>query len=356
MKKFILSLVISLMMTLSVNAQIATENQKILDNVYVTVEVGGATPFAKPNNWFPVNTLAGIHVGKQFTPIWGAEIEGTAWFGSHQLNVPFGRFDGTSHNFVRGQYVGVNGTVNLTNLFVGYNGKPRLFEVSTMLGTGWTHIYAPNNDDYNGMGVKTGLDLAFNLGKTKAHTVSIRPAVLWDINEPSKKSYLSFNRRNAELYVGVAYTYHFKTSNGTRHFKTYDVGYMLGEIDRLNAELVKKPKKVVKEVIKTVPHESNTVQQATVFTKETIFFAFDNSELDDNAKATLDKLGQNGVYEVIGYASNEGSAEYNKALSQRRADAVKEYLESRGAKVEKAKGLGVAFGPTTGRVAVVTLK
>lgn len=354
MKKFILSLVITLMMAFSVNAQIATENQKILDNVYVTVEAGAATPFEKPSNWFPVNTLAGIHVGKQFTPIWGAEIEGTAWFGSHQSNNPFGRFDGASHNFMRGQYVGVNGTVNLTNLFVGYNGTPRLFEVSTMLGTGWTHVYVPNNDDYNGMGVKTGLDLAFNLGKEKEHTVSIRPAVLWDINAPSKKSYLSFNRHNAELYIGVAYTYYFRTSNGTRHFKTYDVGCMLGEIERLNAELAKKPTEVVKTVVVPV---TNTTQNSTQFgVKETIFFAFDSSELDDNAKVALNKLGQNGVYEVLGYASNEGSAEYNKALSQRRADAVKAYLESRGAKVERAEGLGVAFGPTTGRVTIVTLK
>ena len=54
--------------------------------------------------------------------------------------------------------------------------------------------------------------------------------------------------------------------------------------------------------------------------------------------------------------SSEGSTEYNKELSQRRADAVKAYLEGRGARVESAVGHGVQFGATTGRIAVVSNK
>jgi len=350
----------------SANAQIATENAKLFDNTYVTVNAGATTPLAF-DAVFPVNTTAGIAVGKWFTPVWGAEVEGTAWFGSHTFGGSQARFDGLSHNFVRGSYVGVNGLVNLSNLFCGYKGTPRTFEISTMLGTGWWHVYRPSSqgDDFNGLGVKTGLDLAFNLGKTKAHTLSIRPAVLWNVNSPSGMApgdadmYLSFDKRGAQLYLGVAYTFHFKTSNGTRHFKNYDVGAMLSEIDRLNTELAKKPTEVIveKTVIKEVDTDTKAVQHATGFgVKETVFFAFDSAELDDNAKATLDQLGENGTYEVLGYASNEGSLKYNKALSQRRADAVKAYLESRGAKVVKAEGLGVVFGPTTGRVAIVTLK
>ena len=87
-----------------------------------------------------------------------------------------------------------------------------------------------------------------------------------------------------------------------------------------------------------------------------VFFAYDSAELDDRAKAELDKLGENGVYDIVAFASNEGTAEYNKALSQRRADAVKAYLEGRGCKINSAVGKGVAFGITTGRVAVVTSK
>lgn len=355
MKKIFI-LMMALMMSFTMFAQTATEDAKVLDNTYVSVNVGATTPLAF-DAVFPLNTTAGVAVGKWFSPVWGAEIEGTAWFGSHAFGGAQSRFDflGTGHNVVRGHYVGVNGLVNLSNLFGGYRGTPRLFEVSTMLGTGWIHTYNANVSDKanNGLGVKTGLDLAFNLGKTKAHTVSIRPAVLWDVTSAAGTMPLQFDKRHAQLYLGVAYTYHFKTSNKTHHFKTYDVGAMEYEIARLKKELAEKPN-VVKEpveVIKEVVVEKNV---GTV--KETVFFAFDNAELDDVAKEALNKLGQNGVYVVRGYASSEGSTEYNKALSQRRADAVAEYLRARGARVDKAEGLGVVFGPTTGRVAIVTVE
>ena len=117
------------------------------------------------------------------------------------------------------------------------------------------------------------------------------------------------------------------------------------------------PKEVIKYVDRKVnEHNTCATNSVTVSTKETIFFAFDNAELDTNAKETLNKLEKNSVYVVRGYASNEGSIEYNKALSLRRAEAVANYLRERGAKVDTVEGLGVAFGPTTGRVAVVIAK
>ena len=170
---------------------------------------------------------------------------------------------------------------------------------------------------------------------------------------------VQFNKNFAQFGVMVGYTYHFKTSNGTRHFKTYDVGAMAAEIGHLNEELAKKPKEV--EVIKYVDRNNapatNAFGNATGFcVTETVYFAFNSTELDARAKEALDKLGQNGVYVIDAYASCEGSTAYNLKLSQRRADAVKAYLESRGAKVDSATGHGVQFGTTTGRVAVVKLK
>jgi OOP family OmpA-OmpF porin len=137
---------------------------------------------------------------------------------------------------------------------------------------------------------------------------------------------------------------------------------MIGEIDRLNQELAKKPTEV--EVIKYVDRVVNNNYNAPVTnavaavaaTDTYVFFDFNSAELDARAKEQLDKLGQNGVYVVDAYASSEGSTEYNLVLSQRRADAVKAYLESRGCKIDTATGHGVAFGTTTGRVAVITNK
>ena len=371
MKKFILTLIIAFMMIFTAQAQIATENAKLFDNTYVGVEVGVTTPL-NFNSIFPVNPVAGVKFGKELTPIFGLELEGLASFGDNVYrygvngSIPTdGAFNihqnGSINTFVKSTNVGLNGIINWSNLLFGYQGTPRAFEVKTNTGFGWLHYFG----DYtpaapiggymtagksNVLTAKTAIDLAFNLGNKKAHTLTVSPGIYWSLNEVGN---IKFNKNYAQLGVLVGYTYHFKTSNGTHHFKTYDVGAMIGEIDRLNSELAKKPtevvveKEVVKEVEKIVP-----VNMTDVY----VFFAQNSSTLDDRAKAELDKLGQNGVYKVIAYASADGTAEYNQRLSERRAAIVADYLVNRGCKVDSWEGKGVEYGETTGRVAVVSYK
>ena len=391
MKKFILTLIIAFMMVFSANAQIATENAKLFDNVYVGVEAGVTTPL-NFNSVFPLNPVAGVKVGKELTPVFGLEVEGFTVFGDNVYrygtngSIPtVGAFNvhknGSVNTFVKAANVGLNGVINWSNFLFGYQGTPRFFEVKSNTGIGWLHYfgtYSPNaplggwftTSKRNVLTAKTAVDFAFNLGAKKAHTVTVSPGVYWGLNETGG---MQFNKNYAQFGVMVGYTYHFKTSNGTHHFKTYDVGAMIGEIDRLNEELAKKPTEV--EVIKYVDRVvnntyngpvtnavasadgTNTLGYATGFgVSETVFFAFNSAELDARAKETLDKFGQNGVYVIDAYASSEGNTEYNKVLSQRRADAVKKYLEDRGCKVDSAVGHGVQFGTTTGRVAVIKLK
>lgn len=381
MKKFILTMIIAFMMIFSANAQIATENAKLFDNTYVGVEVGATTPL-NFNSVFPVNTVAGIKFGKELTPVFGLEAEGFAAFGDNVYRYGFngsiptnGAFNvhknGSVNTFVKATNVGINGVINWTNLLFGYQGTPRFFEVKTNTGLGWLHYFGDYTPAFtvggytvagkrNVLTAKTAVDLAFNLGNKKAHTITVSPGVYWNLNETGA---VQFNKNYAQFGIMVGYTYHFKTSNKTHAFKTYDVGAMIGEIDRLNSELAKKPTEVevIKYVDRTVNNYNapvtNSVQNATGFgVNETVYFAFNSADLDDRAKETLDKLGQNGVYVVDAYASSEGNTEYNLKLSQRRADAVKAYLEGRGARVESATGHGVQFGTTTGRVAIVKVK
>ena len=369
MKKFILTMIIAFMMIFSANAQIATENAKLFDNTYAGVEVGTTTPL-NFNSVFPVNTVAGIKFGKELTPVFGLEAEGFAAFGDNVYRYGFngsipadGAFNvhknGSVNTFVKATNVGINGVINWTNFLFGYQGTPRFFEVKTNTGLGWLHYFGDYTPAFpvggytvagkqNVLTVKTAVDLAFNLGNKKAHTITVSPGIYWGLNEVDN---IKFNKNYAQFGIMVGYTYHFKTSNGTHAFKTYDVGAMIEEIDHLNSELAKKPTKI--EVTKYVDRTINNYNNVN---DTYIFFAFDSAELDARAKAELDKLGENGVYDIVAYASNEGGTEYNIALSQRRADAVKAYLEGRGCKINSAVGKGVAFGITTGRVAIVTSK
>lgn len=348
MKKIILMMFMAFS-AIMVNAQTAVQTSKVLDNTYVGIEGGVATPLSF-DGVFPLNATTTLRLGKLFTPIVGAEVEGTAWFGSHADYA--NRFDGYgAHNAIRGSYVGVNSLFNLSNLFWGYSGTPRKFELTAVAGPGWIHTYIPNhNDKYeNHLGAKTGLDFAFNLGAAKAHTITVRPAVLWNLSVPGNHiGQLAFNKHGAQLYLGLGYTYHFKTSNGTHSFKLYDVGALNDEINRLQAELTKKPTEVVKtnvierEVIRTVDG-----------TERVVYFALNSDVLTAESKAVLDNV--KGSVKVEGYASPEGTEKYNKELSQRRANVVADYLRAKGVTVTDAVGCGVV-GETSNRVAVVTVQ
>ncbi len=68
----------------------------------------------------------------------------------------------------------------------------------------------------------------------------------------------------------------------------------------------------------------------------TVYFAYDKSNLSQEATAALDTqvqwLKKNPKVKVVvqGYCDKRGTAEYNLALGERRADAVKAYLVSQG--------------------------
>ena len=348
MKKFIFSLVMAFC-AMCVNAQNAVQSSELFDNVYVGLEGGVATPLSF-DKVFPVNPTATVRIGKLFSPVWGAEVEGTSWFGSRSGYLD--RFDGTTHNGFRGLYVGVNGTTNLTNLFKGYRGEPRVFELSTIVGTGWIHTFTPNNpDEYkNYLGARTGLDFSFNFGKSKEHTIAFRPAVLWNLSQPGNSvGNLAFNSRGSQLYVGIGYVYRFITSNGTHNFKLYNLEDMNNEINLLRSDLAKKPKEVVREVVREVRVPSFLDKEIVVF------FAKGSSELTEEAKRALNNV--HGVVNIYGFASPEGPKIVNEELANRRAQVVADYLVNlpNRIRIRVCEGKGVC-GETSGRVAIINVK
>ena len=75
--------------------------------------------------------------------------------------------------------------------------------------------------------------------------------------------------------------------------------------------------------------------------EDKVFFAFDSSALSANATKALDTqvkwLKKNDKVNVIvqGHADERGTREYNLALGERRANAVKQYLVSQGVKASR---------------------
>ena len=335
MKKILLMLALFSAVA-TTNAQIATENSNAFDNVGAGITAGVSTPLDF-NSVFPLNTNVGLKITKDITPVIGFQIEGLAVLNDNHFS--------DLKTAVKATNVGFNGALNLSNFFWGYKGTPRVFEVSTVAGLGWLHTW---NTSENSLTAKTGLDFAFNLGKKKAHSLVLTPAVYWNLH---KIDAIQFNKKGAQLALNLSYIYHFKTSNGTHHFKTYDVGAMISEIDRLNGALSecekREPKLVERIVEKKVVVPTNT--------EWFVQFAQKSAELTAEAKATLDKIGEDLVVDVIGTSSPEGDAEFNQRLSEKRAAVVADYLTKRGVKVNSWVGKGVQIGLATNRLAIVTV-
>lgn len=343
MKKLFLMLAL-MSAVMSANAQIATENSNALDNISVGVTAGVSTPLDF-NSIFPLNTNVGLKIQKDFTPVFGLQAEGIAVLNDNHFS--------DIKTAVKATNVGLNGVLNLSNIFKGYRGTPRTFEVSTVTGLGWLHTW---NTSDNFLTAKTGLDLALNLGKTKATSIVVTPAVYWNLN---KIGDIHFDKHNAQFAVNVSFIYHFKTSNGTRHFKTYDVGAMVSEIDRLNgalAECESREPKVIEKIVEVPAQTTNAEETATVETtngdKWIVSFANASAKLTNEAKFVLNQIGEDAIVDVTATASPSGTKAFNQKLSEKRAKAVADFLTSRGVKVNSAVGKGV--DPVSGRSAVVT--
>ena len=336
MKKFILMLALMISAFIGVNAQTAIGTPKVLDNVYVGANVGATTPLTF-NSVFPLNTTVGLTLGKNWTPIFGTEVQSGIALNDNGFGI-------NSNTFVKAINTGVNGTINLTNLFLGFNPN-KVFEMQTVAGLGWAHLYGNNvsNDD-DELTAKTGLRFNWNLGKSKAWSLNVEPAVLWNLTNGSNDQ-ISFNKNFAQLTLSVGGAYKFKTSNGTHNFKVWKVGEMNDEINSLREQLAKKPKVVVREVVKKEVVSNQT--------KWVVFFEQGKSDLTDDAKAVLNEIGKNSNVDIVGHASSEGTIRFNKALSDKRAKAVADFLTNRGVNVNKVTGEGETGTPKN-RVVIIT--
>ena len=87
-------------------------------------------------------------------------------------------------------------------------------------------------------------------------------------------------------------------------------------------------------------------QDFVVNVGDRVFFDTDSTELSPTARATLDKqaqwltnYSQYSQFTIEGHADERGTREYNIALGARRAQAVRDYLASRGIAANRLRTL-----------------
>ena len=378
MKKLVLMLAAA-SMAASVSAQTVAES-KAFDNVYVGINGGVATKTTGHKWLSDLDPNAGLRIGRYFTPVFGLAVEGNAYFS----NKPW-HSTGTA---VRATNVSLLGTVNLSNLFGGYKGEPRAFEVSALYGLGWMHVFTNNkavenltSGQRNRMTSKAALDFAYNFGSQKQWQVYVEPSinfaflgkayskvpvagavvshdVPYGYKAVAQDGQPAYNINNSFVQLNAGVVYKFKNSNGTHNF-TIVTPRDQAEIDALNAQINElrnhKPEVITKEVVKEVVKEVPSVKEFTVSDLVFVTFAQGKSALTNDAKAALNNVKEGVHVQVVGTASPEGSKELNDRLSQARADVVANYLKGRGVIVDEATGKGVQ-GVTSNRLAVVYVK
>lgn len=383
MKTFILSAAI-ISMGLAANAQSAIEQSKLTDNMSLTLKGGAVTPLNSSDFWGNMRGAFGLELRKQITPVIGLGIEG-------QLSVNTADWYGIKNsNAFEHQLVGGFGTVNFMNLFGGYNGAPRAFEIEAVAGVGWLHYYAPVYDA-NSWYTRTGLNLNFNFGSDRQWTFSLMPSVAWNMNGDMKfsaplgySSQYSSNQAALEVLAGI--TYHFANSNGTHSFalvQPYDYDEVLAlnaKINDLraeleasmvlnaameveNAQLAQNLENCLNAKPKVVKDSTNTLNTVRyVFFRQGSSIITADQQPNVEQIATYLKKHDKATVIVKGYASPEGNLDFNIKLAAARAEAVKKMLTSKyGISATRITAEGQGIGdmftePSWNRVSICTIE
>ena len=372
MKKTILLSVLALG-ALAINAQtVVVKGGGFWDNWSMGVQ-GGATMKMSGEGFFKSARPAfGLTLGKQWTPILGMDIQGMGYVNTTN-----------SSTMIDASDVSLIGRMNLMNLFAGYNGMPRPFEVETVTGLGWLHHYMTGSGDTDDLSARVGLNFNFNLGEDAAWTLGIKPAVLFNLTGeyPSKK--LAFNRNKANMEILLGLTYHFADEDGNRHFalmNTIDplaLAAMNEEINDLREVIVAKDVELVgladelmvvqDQLNEARNKEMETTGQTIKILESVVAFPFNQSDVQTSQMPSLEHVANylkdnpNAKITVNGYASPEGTEEYNLQLSQRRADAVKNILVDKyGIAADRINAIGHGVGdvfsvPAWNRVGICTI-
>lgn len=375
MKKSIILFALALGALTSANAQTVVEGAKIGDGWSVGINAGATTPLTHSPFFKSARPAFGVEVSKQMTPIIGMSILGMGYVNTTHSKTAIDASD-----------VSLLGRINLMNVFSTYPGEPRVFDIEAVAGVGWLHYYAAGNGDVNSWSTRVGMNMNFNMGEEKAWTLSLKPAIVYDMQGeyPQAKSRFNVNNARFELTAGV--TYHFMCSNGKHYLSDVRV-YNQAQIDDLNSEI-----NVLRGQVNNRDYElSNAVQRVNGLQRELeecrtkvvpvatvvktsripesiITFRQNSSHVDASQLPNVERVASymkkypKTKVVIKGYASPEGTQAVNDRIANARAQAVKtilvnKYKISTSRITAEGQGVGDMFtDPDWNRVSICTLE
>lgn len=167
MKKNILILCMLGASALTANGQTLLKGTKFTDNWSFGINGGVTTPMTHSAFWKNSRPAVGIELSKRITPVLSL---GTSVMGHINTSSSKTAFDASN--------VELLSKFNMMNLFAGYPGTPRTFEMEAVVGVGWLHGYVNGTGDDNSWGTRLGVNFNFNIGKEKAWAISLKPSLV----------------------------------------------------------------------------------------------------------------------------------------------------------------------------------
>ena len=352
MKKFFL-MIAATMMAASVSAQnTAITSNKAGDNWYFGINAGVTTrtkeSFKDAGDGFfkSIAPTFGVRLGKNLTTVFGLAVDADTHFKSND------KWNGGSKTFLEDLNLDLMGTFNLSNLFAGYQGEPRAFELIALGGFGWTHEFN-HQSKANALNSRVALDFAFNLGAAKAWQLYIEPSLnyylaVWD-GSPIAAAPMQYNLNSSYFALKAGLNYKFGNSNGTHNFAKAqlrdqaEIDGLNAKINELRADVNAKDGKIAADAqtiadLKAKLAACESRPTATVVEKKVetlqpiVIFRQGKSTIEPAQYASIEMIAKymknhpESIVKVQGYASPEGNAELNQKLSEKRADAVKNAL------------------------------
>jgi OOP family OmpA-OmpF porin len=356
------------------NAQSVVENTKFTDNWSVGINAGAITPLTHSAFFKSMRPAFGVGFSKQLTPNFGLGFQGMGYVNTTRSKTAFDVSD-----------VSLLGKVNLMNLFGSYLGTPRVFEIEAVAGMGWLHYYASSDGDQNSWSTRFGMNFNFNLGESKAWTLGLQPAIVYDMQGDFNRAKSRFNVNSAAFEITAGLTYHFKTSNGNHYFtkvKVYNqaeiddlnssINALRGEVNNKNSELNNAVQRISGLQRDLEDCRTKTVPAAVVKTSRVpesiITFRQGRSVVDASQLPNVERVASymkkhpDTRVVIKGYASPEGSIEVNDRIAKARAEAVKNILVKKykiniDRITAEGQGVGDMFTePDWNRVSICTIE
>lgn len=352
MKKLI-SIFLLLSISYGASAQVGYGGNKITDNWYVGLYSGFASQSTHTAILKRSNVDYGFRVGRWETPMIGFAID---------LNLVFsdskGYFDAQEEkltSFMPTLFI----QTNLTNLFGGYKGIPRKFEIISNFGLGYMHSTSSAEDDLsigsitNAITQEIALDFVYNFGKNHEWQVFLEPKIAYFIagakgGDNSGRQTCGYDLNYSFLSLNLGINYKFKNST-KRHNFTLLTPCTNEEEEALNAEInalrgrlaevegLQEEIDMLRQSIREKDNITTPVQKEYIVSTKNpnlpaVFFKVGSSEIPpaqmQNVAIAAEILKNHPEMklEIKGYASPEGNSDGNNVLSQKRAEAVKNIL------------------------------